>query len=127
MAPPSPPPPPSGPPPPPTPSGTPSPGQPVCPRCGTPPGGGAFCETCGLNLTATPSLPSRAQWEERQRQEEVRKAQIDAYQKRRVESRERWLQRIRSPLGIAVLSSAAVLVVAAIVIGTIVSNDGTEQ
>ena len=41
-------------------------GERVCPSCGSPAGSQAFCAACGLNLTAVPRLPSRAEWEAQQ-------------------------------------------------------------
>jgi len=35
----------------------------VCPHCGEPPGEGAFCASCGRNLASVERLPTRAEWE----------------------------------------------------------------
>jgi hypothetical protein len=40
----------------------------VCPFCGEPPGPGTFCAACGRNLSAVERLPTRAEWESRQRE-----------------------------------------------------------
>ena len=35
----------------------------VCPHCGEPPGEGVFCASCGRNLASVERLPTRAEWE----------------------------------------------------------------
>ena len=35
----------------------------VCPHCGEPPGEGVFCAACGRNLSAVERLPTRAEFE----------------------------------------------------------------
>ena len=35
----------------------------VCPHCGDPPGEGVFCAACGRNLAAVDRLPTRAEWD----------------------------------------------------------------
>ena len=35
----------------------------VCPHCGEPPGEGVFCAACGRNLAAVDRLPTRAEWD----------------------------------------------------------------
>ena len=35
----------------------------VCPECGVPAGSSPFCANCGLNLSSTTRLPTRAEWE----------------------------------------------------------------
>ena len=44
----------------------------VCPECGEPAGERPFCESCGRNLMRVERLPSREEWEARQKYERKR-------------------------------------------------------